>query len=828
MLKDVPVPTVLQCSAIAGSVSDAHLLWSSGNTSSYLHHDGYHNILAVLDGTKRVLLAAANQSSNLYADEFTVGPGLSPIDPDSVDIEAYPRAAELTSLWEVVLHEGDALYIPQYWWHHVHSESGSRNIALSVWFSPPMLDFETAIKQGARNRDSDRDRDSGSNSHSHSHSDRGGKNTRDGKVVGGDGGLLDEERDVAAFAARYEEMVAANAPATIRCDHGAYSLAAVRAAHAASNEEGEGRGGRGGDGGGKKENEEEGEEEEGPVTGNGNYVESSDSRRIPAQQDGRHADARCDLEISIKPSDKMQLRHPLPDLALHSGMLLPLVGFGTARLGDQTQTVTSAAISAGFQLIDSAADHPGYVEDAVGRAAAAAAAAAGGRGGDRNVVVATKIQPGDFSADRTVAAVERARRRLDPRVTAATRSPSDALRPLDLVLLHAPGCDYDDDDDADGEGSSGGNDGAVEGSDGGGNIGSMGWPPPYGGCADGTAGTWQESWKTLAALKDTGVVRSIGVSNFEVDELRALITLAASDGDAEGGSSGSRGSGGRKTGGNRGSRLLPDVVQNHFDPFHQDVAVRKLAAEHGIAYQAHSLLGTAWQDDCGLAASPVLGDLTVRAIALDHGMSTAQVVLRWALQEGVAALVRSSNPAHMASNLEVFDHILTEQDMQEIRGMDGQPVKGCADVEGEGVLGVAEAGESGSSTDGGGGGGGSGGIDTLPPFEELQQRYTLSDDCLDELCADAWAHCEGFRACKECEEACVIDEAPAPGEERAMDEEYMACSRSCVAKADGSSGGGDHGDADGSGNQNAAAALERLLACAGACLELDYLGAPSA
>eukprot|EP00729_Bicosta_minor_P008467 gene8468-32724_t len=133
----------------------------------------------------------------------------------------------------------------------------------------------------------------------------------------------------------------------------------------------------------------------------------------------------------------------------------------------------------------------------------------------------------------------------------------------------------------------------------------MGWPPPYGGCADGTAGTWQESWKTLAALKDTGVVRSIGVSNFEVDELRALITLAASDGDAEGGSSGSRGSGGRKTGGssskgNRGSRLLPDVVQNHFDPFHQDVAVRKLAAEHGIAYQAHSLLGTAWQDDCGL------------------------------------------------------------------------------------------------------------------------------------------------------------------------------------------------------------------------------------
>eukprot|EP00729_Bicosta_minor_P008468 gene8467-32725_t len=189
----------------------------------------------------------------------------------------------------------------------------------------------------------------------------------------------------------------------------------------------------------------------------------------------------------------------------------------------------------------------------------------------------------------------------------------------------------------------------------------------------------------------------------------------------------------------------------------------------------------------GGPADAVLGDLTVRAIALDHGMSTAQVVLRWALQEGVAALVRSSNPAHMASNLEVFDHILTEQDMQEIRGMDGQPVKGCAD-----------------------------------------QRYMLSDDCLDELCADAWAHCEGFRACKECEEACVIDEAPAPGEERAMDEEYMACSRSCVAKADGSSGGGDHGDADGSGNQNAAAALERLLACAGACLELDYLGAPSA
>jgi diketogulonate reductase-like aldo/keto reductase len=245
--------------------------------------------------------------------------------------------------------------------------------------------------------------------------------------------------------------------------------------------------------------------------------------------------------------------------------------------------MVTAALDAGFRLVDTAADHHGYDDASVARAVnryvlekeRGAAVDGDGREGrgaavdgderdgrdvtsDTNsdvpdqlgsptggVFVTTKIQPGDFGRERTLTAVARARARMQ-----GLARP----RPLDLVLLHAPYCDDDagvqisggGEGDESGVSSEGGaSDVSSEGGDG---------PAAYGGCIDGTAGTWQDSLLALVELQRVGDIRAIGVSNFEVDELEAALKLAA-DGKV-------------------------DVVQNQCDPFHQDLVRRAFFDRH--------------------------------------------------------------------------------------------------------------------------------------------------------------------------------------------------------------------------------------------------------
>ena len=209
----------------------------------------------------------------------------------------------------------------------------------------------------------------------------------------------------------------------------------------------------------------------------------------------------------------------------------------------------------------------------------------GGRGGGREgLVISSKLQPWDFSRGAAAAATAKSLATL-------------GLDQLDLVLLHGLGCD----------------------------------PEETPRCA--TAPGWRDGWDALGYLQQMGSVRHIGVSNFEAGELSALLETGS---------------------------LPPAVVQNRMDPFHQDLPVRQLCAKHGIVYQAHSLLGTAWTDDlededegcrdgshsrsdcAGSDAqqNPVLSDSRLIAIAMAHGRSVPQVLLRWAAQEQVATIPR--------------------------------------------------------------------------------------------------------------------------------------------------------------------------------------------
>ena len=91
MTEDIMVPYCLQCEEIMSTVASIHLLYSSGNTSSSLHHDGTENLLSVISGTKVVLVADSVYTEFFYPNDYTTVPGLAPINPELVDLKAFPN-----------------------------------------------------------------------------------------------------------------------------------------------------------------------------------------------------------------------------------------------------------------------------------------------------------------------------------------------------------------------------------------------------------------------------------------------------------------------------------------------------------------------------------------------------------------------------------------------------------------------------------------------------------------------------------------------------------------------------------------------------------------
>jgi len=141
-----------------------------------------------------------------------------------------------------------------------------------------------------------------------------------------------------------------------------------------------------------------------------------------------------------------------------------------------------------------------------------------------------------------------------------------------------------------------------------------------------------ETWRALVELKAQGRVRSIGVSNFLVKHLELL--AAESD-------------------------ETPVVNQIELHPHMQQHELREYHRSKGIVTQAWSPLGQ----------GQVLSDPTIVAIAHRHGRSAAQIILRWHIQLGNVAIPKSSNPARIADNHDVFGFALTDDDMSAIASL---------------------------------------------------------------------------------------------------------------------------------------------------------------
>lgn len=145
-----------------------------------------------------------------------------------------------------------------------------------------------------------------------------------------------------------------------------------------------------------------------------------------------------------------------------------------------------------------------------------------------------------------------------------------------------------------------------------------------------------DAWRGLVDLLEDGSVRAIGVSNFKPAHLERLRA---------------------ETG------VLPDVNQIQLSPASSREQIRAYHAAHGIFTQSWSPIGG--ERDRSLLADPMVVGISRRL-----GRTPAQVVLRWHLQLGLGAIPKTSDPARLEENLDLFDWELTAEDLAALGTLD--------------------------------------------------------------------------------------------------------------------------------------------------------------
>jgi 2,5-diketo-D-gluconate reductase A len=260
-------------------------------------------------------------------------------------------------------------------------------------------------------------------------------------------------------------------------------------------------------------------------------------------------------------------------VTLNDGTVFPEVGLGTYKLRDEEGIdAIVAAISSGYRLLDSAVNYEN--ESEVGAAVRRAGDQLGV--GRDELIVTTKIPGRDHGYDSAMASAERSLATL-------------GLDRIDLYLIH--------------------------------------WPNP-------SVGKYLQTWQAMIALREGGLVRSIGVSNFTEAMLTRLID---------------------ETG------VTPAVNQVELHPYFTQHTLREFHREHGIRTESWSPLARRSE----LLSEQVIGD-----IAAELGVSPTQVVVRWHVQLGSTPIPKSADPQRQVENADVFGFTLTDEQMAAISNLE--------------------------------------------------------------------------------------------------------------------------------------------------------------
>lgn len=265
------------------------------------------------------------------------------------------------------------------------------------------------------------------------------------------------------------------------------------------------------------------------------------------------------------------------DLMMNNGLTIPIVGFGTFKAadGEEAYSSTLAALKAGYRHIDTAAVYKN--EESVGRAIKDSEIPR------EELFVTTKLWNDSHSYEAAKAALQASLDRL-------------GLDYVDLYLIH--------------------------------------WPSPKA-----IRDHWEEAnagaWRYMEEAVASGLIRSIGVSNFLVHHLEALAKTA---------------------------KIEPAVNQIRLAPGCYQEEVVDYCKKHNIIIEAWGPLG---QGD-------IFENETMQALADKYGKTVSQLALAWSIHEGFLPLPKSVHEERIIENLDFFDIRLSDEDAEIIKNLPGQ------------------------------------------------------------------------------------------------------------------------------------------------------------
>ncbi|KAG8543106.1 hypothetical protein GDO81_025408 [Engystomops pustulosus] len=293
-------------------------------------------------------------------------------------------------------------------------------------------------------------------------------------------------------------------------------------------------------------------------------------------------------------------------IELNDGHKIPVIGFGTfapqSYSKEQAKEAVMAAIDIGYRLIDSAFIYLNEVEVGEG----IRSKIADGTVKREDIFYVGKLWNNNHCPKRVRPALEQSLKDLK-------------LEYIDLFLIHTP-VEFKPGDDL--------------------------FPKDENGKVIFHNTDIQETWKALEACKDAGLVKSIGVSNFNEKQLELILNMP-------------------------GLKHKPACCEMECHIYLNQNKLLKFLKYHNIVPLGYAVLGSArapgWLEDEN--APKVLEDPVLNTIAKKLKRTPAQVALRFVLQKGIVVIAKSFTPGRIKENFSIFDFELNDKDMKDLDGV---------------------------------------------------------------------------------------------------------------------------------------------------------------
>jgi len=272
----------------------------------------------------------------------------------------------------------------------------------------------------------------------------------------------------------------------------------------------------------------------------------------------------------------------IPRIPFYTGNSIPIIGYGTYQLrGDDCTNGVRIALETGYRHIDTASIYRN--EEAI--AAALGPILKSGKLKREDIFITSKIAPAQQGYDNAIKACKEILAKLD-------------VEYLDLLIIHWPGV--------------------------------AGYKPE----AIENSTIRLETWKALEKLKEDGLVKDIGVSNFMKRHLEHLL---------------------------KHTKTVPVLNQFEIHPFCIEKETIDLCREKGIVVEAYSSL--ARNEDI------LMKNKLLLEIAGKYKKSVAQVALRWAIENKYVVLPKSKTEERIKENFDVFDFELTKEEIEKVNAL---------------------------------------------------------------------------------------------------------------------------------------------------------------